>query len=48
MQFVVCINNQDYSASLEIRKNYQVLPDPKASEETVSTAFHPHTETGFL
>jgi len=31
MQFVVCINNQDYSASLEIRKIYQVLPDPKAN-----------------
>ncbi|MGL4378222.1 MAG: hypothetical protein ACRCT1_17405 [Microcoleaceae cyanobacterium] len=31
MQFVVCINNQDYSASLEISKIYQVLPDPKAN-----------------
>ena len=27
MEFVVCINNQDYSASLEVRKIYQVLPD---------------------
>ncbi len=32
MEFVVCINNQDYSASLEIRKIYQVLPDPKANK----------------
>jgi hypothetical protein len=31
MQFVVCINNQDYSDSLEIRKIYQALPDPKAN-----------------
>lgn len=31
MQFVVCINNKDYSASLEVRKIYQVLPDLKAN-----------------
>lgn len=31
MDFVVCINNTDYSASLEVRKIYQVLPDPKAN-----------------
>lgn len=31
MKFVVCINNQDYSASLEVRKIYQVLPDLKAN-----------------
>jgi len=31
MEFVVCINNTDYSASLEIRKIYRVLPDPKAN-----------------
>lgn len=30
MEFVVCINNQDYSASLEVRKIYQVLPDSQA------------------
>ncbi|WP_347179255.1 hypothetical protein [Roseofilum acuticapitatum] len=30
MTFVVCINNQDYPASLEIRKIYQTLPDPEA------------------
>jgi hypothetical protein len=26
-QFVICINNKDYSASLEIRKVYQVVED---------------------
>jgi hypothetical protein len=31
MEFVVCINNQDYSASLEVRKIYQVLPDTYAN-----------------
>lgn len=30
MEFVVCINNQDYSASLEVQKIYQVLPDSQA------------------
>ncbi|WP_199246999.1 hypothetical protein [[Phormidium] sp. ETS-05] len=32
MEFVVCINNQDYAASLEVRKIYQVLPDPGANK----------------
>ncbi|XZN92195.1 MAG: hypothetical protein ACM65M_04900 [Microcoleus sp.] len=31
MEFVVCINNQEYSASLEVRKIYQVLPDTYAN-----------------
>ncbi|MCL1474159.1 hypothetical protein [Argonema antarcticum] len=30
MEFAVCINNTNYSASLEVRKIYQVLPDPQA------------------
>lgn len=30
--FVVCINNQDYPASLEVRKIYQVIPDIRAAE----------------
>lgn len=30
MNFVVCIKNTDYPASLEVRKIYQVLPDSKA------------------
>ena len=29
-QFVICINNKDYPASLIIRKFYEVLPDPIA------------------
>ena len=29
-QFVVCVQNDDYAASLELRKIYQVLPDPDA------------------
>ncbi|MGA9380208.1 MAG: hypothetical protein WBV73_15700 [Phormidium sp.] len=32
MEFAVCINNTNYSASLEVRKIYQVLPDPQANE----------------
>ncbi|MGF1493217.1 MAG: hypothetical protein ACFBSC_12345 [Microcoleaceae cyanobacterium] len=30
MEFVVCINNQDYAASLEVRKIYQVISDNRA------------------
>jgi len=29
-QFVICVKNDDYQASLEIRKLYQVIPDPEA------------------
>ena len=29
-QYVVCINNKDYPASLEIRKIYQTVPDSDA------------------
>lgn len=32
MKFVVCINNQDYAASLEILKLYQVIEDNQASQ----------------
>ncbi|MDI9639188.1 hypothetical protein QQ054_38285 [Oscillatoria amoena NRMC-F 0135] len=31
MEFVVCIDNKDYAASLEVRKIYQVLPDSLAN-----------------
>ena len=31
-QFVVCVKNEDYSASLELRKIYQVIPDARAAE----------------
>lgn len=30
--FVLCINNQDYPASLEIRKIYQAFQSPRAAE----------------
>jgi hypothetical protein len=31
-QFAVCVKNEDYPASLEVRKIYEVLPDKKAEE----------------
>ena len=31
--FVVCISNQGYSASLEVRKLYPVIGDPAAEAE---------------
>ncbi len=30
LQYVVCINNKGYPASLELRKLYQVVPDTEA------------------
>jgi hypothetical protein len=30
-QFVICINNEDYPASLEVRKVYRVMPDDDAA-----------------
>jgi hypothetical protein len=30
--FVICIKNDDYPASLEIRKLYQSIPDPEAEK----------------
>lgn len=32
-QFVVCINNAAYPASLELHKIYRVVPDPDAARE---------------
>jgi hypothetical protein len=29
-QFVICVQNHDYPASLEVRKVYRVLPDAEA------------------
>jgi hypothetical protein len=29
-KYVICLNNEGYVASLEVRKLYEVLPDPKA------------------
>lgn len=34
-QFVICINNKDYPASLEVRKLYQVLPDDRAASHAL-------------
>lgn len=31
-QFAICINNEDYPASLELWKVYRVLPDEKAAQ----------------
>jgi hypothetical protein len=31
-QFVVCVKNKQYRASLELRKLYQVLPDDSAAK----------------
>ena len=31
-QFAVCVKNEDYPASLEVRKIYEVLPDKKAAK----------------
>ncbi|NJK66449.1 MAG: hypothetical protein HC789_17535 [Microcoleus sp. CSU_2_2] len=31
-QFVVCINNEDDPASLEVRKIYRIIPDNRAAE----------------
>ena len=30
-QFVICIKNRDFSASLELRKIYRVMPDDEAA-----------------
>ena len=30
-QFLLCVSNESYPASLEVRKVYQALPDPVAA-----------------
>ena len=35
VQFVVCINNEGYPASLELRKIYRTLPDEKAEKHSL-------------
>lgn len=32
MHYVVCVNNEDYPASLELRKIYSLIPDRDASK----------------
>ena len=34
-KFVVCVNNDDYPASLEIRKIYRTLPDRAAKKHNL-------------
>jgi len=31
-QFMICVENRSYEASLEIRKIYEVIPDKKAEQ----------------
>lgn len=31
--YVVCIDNTEYPSSLELRKIYQCLPDPRAEQD---------------
>jgi len=31
-QFVICVKNDDYAASLEVRKIYRVIPDDRGTE----------------
>ncbi len=31
-QFVVCVRNKEYGASLELRKLYQLVPDDEAAK----------------
>ncbi len=30
-RFVICIRNEDYKASLELRKIYRIIPDKRAA-----------------
>ena len=31
LKFAVCVNNEEYPASLELHKIYRILPDPDAA-----------------
>ncbi len=33
-QFAVCTDNQGYEASLELRKLYEIIPDPVAAKHS--------------
>jgi hypothetical protein len=33
LQFAICIQNAEYSASLELRKIYQIVPDADAARQ---------------
>ncbi|MBI5626892.1 MAG: hypothetical protein HY935_06835 [Nitrosomonadales bacterium] len=30
-KYVICLSNEGYAASLEVRKLYELIPDPKAA-----------------
>lgn len=32
-QFVICVDNNDYASSLELRKVYELIKDPEAERE---------------
>ena len=32
MKYVICVNNDDYAASLEVRRLYECLPDEDAAQ----------------
>lgn len=34
-QFVVCVRNEGFEASLDVRKLYRVLPDSKAAAQSL-------------
>ena len=34
-KYVICLNSEGYAASLEVRKLYELLPDPKAKAEPI-------------
>jgi hypothetical protein len=34
-QFVICLKNEDYLASLELRKIYQSIPDEKTAKRSL-------------
>jgi len=31
-RFVICVKNEDYEVDLDLRKVYQVIPDPKSEK----------------
>ncbi len=37
-RFIVCVKNEGYAASLELRKIYQVIPDARAAEHQLVRA----------
>ena len=34
--FLLCVNNEHYPASLEVRKVYRMIPDPRAPARNVA------------